>query len=111
MINAVIIFGLALAYAVLKVYLEKRLAPLDDVGDERRLADLAFACGCSVFDLFRSAGARWNFSEQKIDNDFKRYLKADHVPPYVSEYVRQHRLQRNRTYQQLLFNGGRPPYL
>lgn len=111
MIKALIIFGLALVYAVLKMYFEKRLAPMDDVGDERHLADLAFASGCSVFDLFRSAGAPWNFSEQKINSDFRHYLKADVVPPYVSAYLRQHHQQRNNTYQRLLFNGGRPPYL
>lgn len=111
MIHAFLIFGLALAYALLKVFLEKRLAPLDDVGDERQLADLAFACGCSAFDLFRLAGAQWNFSDHKIEGDFRRYLKADVVPPYVSAYLRRHRLQRNDTYHRLLYNGGRPPYL
>jgi hypothetical protein len=111
MIHALIIFGLALVYALLKIYFEKRLAPLDDVGDERHLADLAFTCGCSVFDLFRLAGAQWNFSEQKIDADFRRYLMADVVPPYVSAYLREHRQQHNNTYHRLLYNGGRPPYL
>lgn len=111
MSNALIIFGLALAYALLKVFLEKRLAPLDDVGDARHLADLAFAKGCSVFDLFRSAGDRWRFSQQKIDSDFRSYLKSDVVPPYVKDYLRQHDLPRNNTYQRLIFNGGRPPYL
>ena len=111
MINALIIFGLALIYALLKIYFEKRLAPLDDVGDERHLADLAFACGCSVFDLFRRAAAQWNFSEHKIDTDFRRYLLTDEVPPYVSAYLRQHRPPHNNTYHRLLYNGGRPPYL
>ena len=97
MVNAVIIFGLALAYGLLKILLEKRLAPLDDVGDGRHLADLAFACGCSVFDLFRSAG--------------DRYLRTDQVPPYVSEFLHRHPLSRNRTYQRLVYSGGRPPYL
>lgn len=109
--NAFIIFGLALAYALLKVYFEKRLAPMDDVGDERHLADLAFASGCSVFDLFRSAGEGWRFSEQKIESDFRRYLKADVVPPYVQAYLRQHAGQRNNSYQRLIYSGGRPPYL
>jgi hypothetical protein len=102
---------MALIYAVLKIYLEKRLAPLDDVGDERHLADLAFACGCSVFDVFRMAGEQWNFSDQKVNADFRHYLKASQVPPYVSTYVRRHRFHRNRTYQRLIYNGGRPPYL
>ena len=111
MVNTLIIFGLALAYALLKVYLEKRWAPLDDVGDDRHLADLAFACGCSVFEIFRSAGGPWKFSDQKTHSDFRRYLQAGEIPPYVVTYVQQHPFNRNRTYQRLIFNGGRPPYL
>lgn len=111
MINAVIIFGFALAYALLKIYLEKRLGPLDDVGDDRHMADLAFACGCSVYDLFRLAGDQWNFSDGKMASDFRLYLKTNQIPPYVSNYVRHHRFKRNRTYQQLIYMGGRPPYL
>ena len=83
MVNALIIFGLA----------------------------LVFACGCSVFDLFRSAGAQWNFSNQKINTDYRNYLKTDHVPTYVHEFLHRHPLHRNRTYQRLVYNGGRPPYL
>ena len=111
MVNAWILFGIALAYALLKVFLEKRLSPLDDVGDERHLADLAYACGCSVFDLFRMAADRWRFSDQKVANDFRSYLKTGQVPPYVSAYLHHHPLNHNRAYQRLIYNGGRPPYL
>ena len=111
MSSALVLFGLALAYALLKVYLEKRWSPLDDVGDDRHLADLAFACGCSVFEVFRAAGVPWKFSNQKSSNDFRHYLQTGHVPPYVSQYVRRHPFHQNRTYQRLIFNGGRPPYL
>ena len=111
MINPLIIFGLAFIYLILKVYLENRWAPLDDVGDDRHLADLAFACGCSVFDIFKSAGAQWNFSARKAERDFRRYLRSGHVPTYVHRYVTDHPRHRNSTYQRLIFNGGRPPYL
>jgi len=111
MINPLMIFGLALVYMVAKVYLEKRWAPLDDVGDDRHLADLAFACGCSVFDIFKSAGAPWKFSTQKTERDFRNYLRTGHVPTYVHDYITRHHLHRNSTYQRLIFNGGRPPYL
>jgi hypothetical protein len=109
--SAIIFIGLALAYAVAKILLEKRLAPLDDVGDGRRLSDLAFASGRSVYELFHAAGAAWNFSRDKIEGDFKRYLQHDDVPHYVSTYARRHRQTGDRTYQALLFSGGRPPYL
>lgn len=109
--SALILFGLALAYGLLKIYFEKRLAPLDDVGEDRRLADLAFANGCSVFDLFKSAGEDWQFSNLKIGNDFRQYLLEGLVPHYVGEYVRRHQRAEDRTYQKLIFSGGRPPYL
>lgn len=111
MINAAIFIGLALAYAIAKILLEKRLAPLDDVGDGRRLSDLAFASGRSVYDIFHAAGAAWNFSREKVEDDFKRYLQRDEVPHYVGTYARRHRQTGDRTYQRLLFSGGRPPYL
>lgn len=109
--NALIIFGLALAYGLLKIYFEKHLAPLDDVGEDRRLADLAFASGCSVFDLFKAAGEVWHFSSTKIGDDFRQYLREGHVPHYVEEYVHRDHRASDRTYQKLLFPGGRPPYL
>jgi len=111
MLNTSMIFGLALVYAVLKIVLEKRLAPLDDVGDERDIAELAFECGCSVYDLFRSAGDQWRFSERKINADFQAYLQTNRMPSYVSAFVRNHRPNAPRTYQRLLYTGGRPPYL
>ena len=109
--NTLIFIGLALAYALLKVFLEKRLAPMDADGEERRLADLAFASGCSVYELFVSAGAKWNFSPRKIEADFRRFLKQGDIPPYVRDYMQHHLHGRDRTYQQLIFSGGRPPYL
>ena len=109
--NALLFIAIALAYAVLKVYLEKRLAHLDANGDERRLADLAFASGCSVYDVFRSAGSKWRFSSGKIDADFRQFLTQGEIPPYVQDYVHRHLQAQDRTYQQLIFSGGRPPYL
>ena len=111
MLNACLFIAIALAYTIAKVYLEKRLAPLDAQGDERQLDELAFANGCSVYDLFRAAGSKWDFSENKIETDFRRYLRQGNIPPYVHDYLRRHRQGSDRTYQQLIFSGGRPPYL
>ena len=111
MYNALLFIGIALAYAIGKVFLEKRLAPLDADGDERRLADLAFAEGCSVYELFSSAGAQWEFTQNKIDTDFRQFLRQGEIPLYVHDYVRRHLQGDDRTYQRLIFSGGRPPYL
>ncbi len=106
-----IFMGLGLVFAVGKVLLEKRWAPLDAVGDERRLGDLAFAMDCSVYDLFAHAGAAWGFSKAKIDADFRDYVHSDHIPPYLHAYLQQEGLGGQQTYQELLYAGGRPPYL
>ena len=111
MYNAFFFIGIALAYAVLKVFLEKRLAPLDADGDDRRLADLAFASGCSVHELFLAAGSKWNFSRTKIDSDFRQFLRQAEIPLYVREHMHHHLQRDDRTYQRLIFSGGRPPYL
>jgi|GEM_PF-1572548 len=108
---AIIFIGLALVFGLGKVILEKRLAPLDAVGDERRLGDLAFSMGCSVYDLFARAGEAWNFSKSKIDSDFKVYVHEERIPPYLRDYLRKNGHSDDQTYQKILFSGGRPPYL
>ena len=103
---------MAAIYAVLKIVLEKRLAPLEAAGEDRDLADVAFARGCSVFALFQRAGEKWNFSKFKVENDFKDYVNSGQIPGYLRQYVRQQSAKvRDRTYSKLIYSGGRPPYL
>ncbi len=111
MFETIIFIVLGLVYAGLKIYLEKRLAPLDADSDERRILDLAFVTGCNVYQLFKEAGAKWEFSNHKIDEDFKGYLREGFIPGYVRRFVRGHEKAGDRTYQMLLYSGGRPPYL
>ena len=108
---SLIFIGLAFVFALGKVVLEKRLAPLDAAGDHRRLGDLAFTLDCSVYDLFVRAGADWNFSQAKIDADFRDYVHSDRIPPYLHAYLQQEGLSGQQTYQELIYAGGRPPYL
>lgn len=103
---------LAVIYGGLKIALERRLAPLDVLGAEGDLADVAFASGCSVYDLFQRAGRHWRFSQAKIKSDFKTYLNHHDIPGYVRMYINaQPGHIRDRTYSKLIFSGGRPPYL
>ena len=111
MFHPLIYIGIALIFAVLKIVLEKRLAPLDAQGDENRLSDLAYDKGCSVFDLFKEAGSKWNFSKSKIDADFRQYVHQGLVPTYLQNYLDQNRPKGDHTYRKVLFSGGRPPYL
>lgn len=103
--------GLALIFILGKIILEKRLAHLDALGDLRDLGELAFARGCSVYDLFAQAGAVWRFPKTKIDADFKNYTQTDQVPPYLQDYLRHAGQSSEKPYQEMLYAGGRPPYL
>ncbi len=84
---------------------------MDALGDERGLGELAFTMGCSVYDLFKNAGAEWNFSKGKIDQDFKYYIRSNKIPTYLHDYLHRTGWPPEQTYQKLLYSGGRPPYL
>ncbi|MFZ0612799.1 MAG: hypothetical protein WAM73_11215 [Desulfobacterales bacterium] len=111
MSNAIFFIVLGLIYVLLKVYLEKRLAPMDSLGDEYDLSDLAFSTGQSVYDVFKVAAVTWNVTVEKSDDDFKKYLTQGHIPHYVRDYLRRQTKPGDRTLQKLVFSGGRPPYL
>ena len=112
MTSMLIFICLAVLYGGLKIILERRLAPLDVLGTDGDLKDVAFANGCSVYDLFKRANQDWHFSQTKIENDFKNYLNRGDIPGYVRLYIQaQPKNTFDRTYNKLLFSGGRPPYL
>ena len=111
MTNTILFIVIGLIYVILKIYLEKRLAPLDAVGDERELSDVAFASGNSVYEVFKTAGSTWNLPAEKSEDDFKKYLQRGAIPHYVRDYLRRQLKPGDRTYQKLIFSGGRPPYL
>jgi hypothetical protein len=111
MYNAIFFIVIGLIYVVLKIYLEKRLAPLDAVGEERELSDLTFANGYSVYEVFNTAGSTWNLPAEKSEEDFKNYLQGGAIPHYVRDYLRRQLKPGDCTYQKLIFSGGRPPYL
>lgn len=109
--SALIFIFLGLGYALGKVLLEKRLASFESDQNGTQLENLEFARGCSVYDIFQAAGVKWNFSRFKLEQDFKGYLDNGFVPSYVHEYCRLDPFANDRTYQKILFSGGRPPYL
>jgi hypothetical protein len=111
MFNTILFIVIGLIYVGLKIYLEKRLAPLDAVGEERELSDVAFASGNSVYEVFKTAGSTWNLPAEKSEDDFKKYLQRGAIPHYVRDYLRRQLKPSDRTYQKLIFSGGRPPYL
>ncbi len=57
--------------------------------DQEKIFDLARSMDCSEYDIFEKAGETWNFSENKIKEDFKSYLSSNELPHYVASYVRE----------------------
>jgi hypothetical protein len=110
MYQILLFVGIAILYAVLKVYLEKRLAPLDVGSEDYQLSSVAFETGSSAYELFTRAGETWEIPAEKINDDFKSYLKKGILPHYVRAYLRGH-YHADHTYHELIFSGGRPPYL
>jgi hypothetical protein len=102
------LMGLALAYALLMLHIDKVRSSRHENSDEEALSLLAFQLECSVFDLFMKAGEHWSFSRAKIDADFNSYIRQGDIPHYLSTYVRQHAHPR-RTYQDKLFTGNKLP--
>ncbi len=56
--------------------------------DTEKLFDLARSFNCSEFEIFRRAAKDWNFSDTKVEEDFKRYLSTESIPYYVRQYLK-----------------------
>ena len=109
MIKALIFVVLAFCYIALKNYFEGRLLREYENSDEYCLSSLAVARKCSVYDIFRKAAEEWNFSDGKVENDFRSYLRTGDIPHYISTYVRKHTRDMDRRYRALVHPGGSLP--
>ncbi len=70
---------------VLRLIFKKRIKIYSDT---ELLFNLARKLQCSEYDIFRYAAEAWNFSDKKVEDDFKRYLSSGEVPRYVLDYIR-----------------------
>ena len=52
---------------------------------------LARSEGTSEFEQFRRAARIWRISEQRVEDDFKRYLWQGELPHYVRDHLRRAR--------------------
>jgi len=51
---------------------------------------------CSEYDIFVKSGKKWNFSEMKIEHDFKNYLLKNEIPFYVRDFLKEQRTEEER---------------
>lgn len=87
--TAILFVMLVMAYFAALSYFENQHSKKAFISNDEFLASLAIVRQCSVYDLFRSSGVEWRFSNSKIESDFQSYLKSGHIPHYVVNYVKQ----------------------
>lgn len=56
--------------------------------DDDLLFDCARGLGCSEYDIFCKSGEKWNFSDSKIQEDFRNYLLRNELPFYVRDFLK-----------------------
>lgn len=71
---------------IIFVITERRLRRMKK-SDEDLLFDRARSVGCSEYDIFVQSGKKWNFSDMKIEDDFKNYLLRNELPFYVRDFL------------------------
>jgi hypothetical protein len=109
MINVLLLLTIAVAYTLLMLLVEKRAKKDVPLSDDEVLSTLAVEIGCSTYDLFFEAGKQWNVSPAKILQDFNHYLKTNHLPPYIRQFLRSIEHPPKVSYQARLFSGGKLP--
>ncbi|MCU0561139.1 MAG: hypothetical protein MUD16_13225 [Desulfobacterales bacterium] len=77
-------------YFLAAALVDKRTARCRAIREDEYLSCLAMARQCSVYQVFRSAGADWRFSAAKIDSDFAYYLREGFIPRYVVRFSKSH---------------------
>ena len=108
MTSSLLLMGVALAYVLLMLHIDRCRTQRHRPCDHEALNVLAFQRECSVFQLFIKAGADWMFSRAKIETDFDNYIREGEIPPYVRAYVRENSTS-HRSYQDRLFTGNALP--
>ncbi|CAB5160582.1 hypothetical protein D3OALGA1CA_5588 [Olavius algarvensis associated proteobacterium Delta 3] len=109
MLKALILIVLTVCYIMIKNYLEGRLLKEYENSDEFCLSSLAVARKCSTYDIFRTVAQDWGFSDAKVEDDFRRYLRTGDIPHYISSYVRKHIHDTDRRYGSMVHPGGSLP--
>ncbi len=81
----------ALLYIVIIYGVERRRRQKTLFSEEDYLALMALEKECSEYDIFCVATEDWRISKDRMENDFKDYLKHGYLPFYVKDYVRKNR--------------------
>ena len=91
--NVCIVLLVGLAIVALHKLHNKQMRKQQD-SMEFYLYKISRVTGNSEYDVFCKSAEDWpvaSVSKEKIDADFKNYLKRSAVPPYVHHFVRQNK--------------------
>jgi hypothetical protein len=61
------------------------------VASENSLYDISLATGQNEYDLFYKSAEKWSVSDDKIEEDFKRYMAEQALPYYAQDFVRKNK--------------------
>ena len=100
---------IAIVYMILRLYLRDRWNRARVLTDEEHLTGLTQARGVSTYKIFYIAGTSWNQPENKIEEDFKFYLKSGDLPHYVRDYIRKSITSKDLSADSQLNPGGKLP--
>jgi len=60
---------------------------MSKITPETRLSKLSYITGISAFRIFEIAARRYDHRKSIVWKDFKRYVKEQHIPRYVAEFL------------------------
>lgn len=75
-------------YNIIIIYARRHEEKRKSLTDMDLLYNIARKRNCSEYDIFVMAAEIWRFSKNKIENDFREYLRSQHIPHYVKDFVR-----------------------
>jgi hypothetical protein len=87
------LFLLVIIYNIVLIIINRYETGRESLSDIDLLYNIARNKSCSEYDIFVMAAEVWRFSKYKIENDFREYLRSQHIPYYVKDFVRKVRFQ------------------
>jgi hypothetical protein len=86
--KTIALFLLVFLYNIILILINRYEAGRKRFSDIDLLFNIARKKSCSEYDIFVMAAEAWRFSKYKIENDFREYLRSQHIPHYVKDFVR-----------------------
>jgi hypothetical protein len=90
------VFIAVMAYMCFMFRLNKKFIASKRFSDEEYLYKMARIGECSVYDMFFVCAEKWQYSKERVENDFREYLLHNRIPFYVRDFARAYRKELDR---------------